>query len=477
MIIAPPKARACDTFGTVPLRRSLANYVPAAQESDSNRSSVAVSASRGSDGVLYASLRLGATSKPENREECCIERDSEVACSVSVRRENDSSKSSAYAHLSAETGDGQILERKSLDESSTQGEPAKIMKESGFAQGGVNVKLAQRPRSAGCSVTRSKNKSSPLDGFRDACGIPTSSAAHQRKECVADDNRCAGADETTRKQTSGDDVTNSAAPGPPIPQELFATLQWTEGSGVEKRNVHRPASTYSCSTRSMDASSRPTSPGSLYSFIGTSHACREGVAEETPRVDILTVRQWFDEMDWKGDGYVAKQAYLAALKDNAWFRQYIVYKERRLPSSVKPTAMELSFELRKGLRFWREMDRGRKNTIDWDDFVEFFRRSGLLFEYQNSDNPRTKMAELMGNLNKHATSKTESEPMEKLRSLVKEHLSSDSMRRQSLRAGAREEPMETMPLGTVRSSLRAPRSKTSTFNNSRVFAQPGLLGD
>jgi hypothetical protein len=58
-----------------------------------------------------------------------------------------------------------------------------------------------------------------------------------------------------------------------------------------------------------------------------------------------------------------------------------------------------ALEMRRILKFLKEIDEDGNGTLEWDEFVAFFRKAGYLLEYSEKDNPREKIADLLGQIN------------------------------------------------------------------------------
>jgi len=78
-----------------------------------------------------------------------------------------------------------------------------------------------------------------------------------------------------------------------------------------------------------------------------------------------------------------------------------------------------------------DVDEDKNGTLEWEEFIEFFRRAGYLLEYATKDNPREQIAGILGQIH---DSKTEGKTcdtrmVESLSSLGKEHLPTNTRRK------------------------------------------------
>eukprot|EP00928_Gymnodinium_smaydae_P030674 TRINITY_DN22741_c0_g1_i1.p1 TRINITY_DN22741_c0_g1~~TRINITY_DN22741_c0_g1_i1.p1 ORF type:complete len:515 (-),score=75.28 TRINITY_DN22741_c0_g1_i1:210-1691(-) len=192
----------------------------------------------------------------------------------------------------------------------------------------------------------------------------------------------------------------------------------------------------------------------------TSRRCTKTVIASTakPQVDLLTIRQWFNELDRDHAGYVTKQTYSALLRENERFRDFIVYRiQSFVPSAT--SSSQMAMELRQALRFWKEMDLNKNGRVEWEEFVYFFKRLDIFLEYDDEANPRERIANLLGAL--HDRGSLTDEESEELRKLSNEHLSHVNMQRRSLQMGA----ASSQGVGCSPTAHSRSGSKASTFRS------------
>lgn len=123
------------------------------------------------------------------------------------------------------------------------------------------------------------------------------------------------------------------------------------------------------------------------------------VASET-KWDRLTIRQWFNTMDVDHSGRVSKKEWLGFLRQNPTFRALLLnmgtalYPDRFSKISLQKLRVEAK-EMKKIDMIWRELDTNKNGTLEFDEFVEIFHRTGHYFQYQDEANPREQIASFL----------------------------------------------------------------------------------
>mmetsp|Transcript_65808 Transcript_65808/g.207876 ORF Transcript_65808/g.207876 Transcript_65808/m.207876 type:complete len:366 (-) Transcript_65808:23-1120(-) len=153
----------------------------------------------------------------------------------------------------------------------------------------------------------------------------------------------------------------------------------------------------SAGTGSAGSGGRPPVGGRRASGAGAA-------AAETALYDVLTLRQWFNGMDTDHSGSVTKQEWLDFLRCNPQLRRLMVHGSAATNPVVRDRFSEESMEvlrqeakeMRRFMRILRELDTDRNGTLEFEEFVEFFRRSGNLIEYGAEAHPRARMAVILG---------------------------------------------------------------------------------
>lgn len=174
-----------------------------------------------------------------------------------------------------------------------------------------------------------------------------------------------------------------------------------------------------------------------------------------PVFDFCTLRTWFMEMDTEKDGRVSKQGFLQFFRDRPPLRRLLMYagqvafKEKMEAGSRKGskeasahytrpqtsrgvTAKEAeALTMRRLLRLLKAIDEDGSGTIEWDEFVEFWRKAGFLLEYETKDNPREQIADLLGQIHDDQSDGTKADDnvVQRLSVLGKTHLSSQQFAR------------------------------------------------
>jgi len=126
--------------------------------------------------------------------------------------------------------------------------------------------------------------------------------------------------------------------------------------------------------------------------------------EPNARWDKLTIRQWFDAIDKDHSDYVSKQEWLRFLQDKHQFRELILkvagqqsFKER-ISTAGFLRGRAVATELKQVIRIFKDIDFDKDNKLDFEEFVELFRRTGHLIELKSEANPRHKILCLLGGI-------------------------------------------------------------------------------
>lgn len=163
-----------------------------------------------------------------------------------------------------------------------------------------------------------------------------------------------------------------------------------------------------------------------------------GQIKEKAKYDVLTLRQWFNQMDTQHSGHVTKQEWFHFLRCNPRLRQMMLHGDigdtttrDRFSDESQERLKQEAKEMKRLLKIVRELDADRSGTLEFEEFVEFFRRSGNLIEYgaEAHHHPRARLASIVGHM--HANPDTIDEALvEECEQLAKWNMYGE--RRQSL---------------------------------------------
>lgn len=163
-----------------------------------------------------------------------------------------------------------------------------------------------------------------------------------------------------------------------------------------------------------------------------------------PRFDALTLRQWFSEMDVQKVGHIGKNEWMKFLNshDNKKLKQIILHGVYALPGrdiniiSEKETQREKeALEMRRLLKIWRQLDKNGNGTLEWEEFLNFFRRADMLLEFSDKEHPRARLAKILGDVQDHGST-VDTSTFEEFENLTKVH--THGQRRKSLEVAALE---------------------------------------
>lgn len=114
------------------------------------------------------------------------------------------------------------------------------------------------------------------------------------------------------------------------------------------------------------------------------------ISDCTYRFNIHTVRQWFKDIDAKSTGCVTQRELIVALRKHqvlqALFSAASGLEYYDSQGFVGTGAVDATRdEIRRIKRILADIDTDGSGTMEWPEFLEFFRRSGLLLEYRTND--------------------------------------------------------------------------------------------
>merc|ERR1711904_300180 len=95
-------------------------------------------------------------------------------------------------------------------------------------------------------------------------------------------------------------------------------------------------------------------------------------------------------------------------------------------------ARQLRHEKRRLGELWIEIDTNGNGTLEWDEFLEFFRKTGRLLVYETKDNPRDRLAGMLQEMHEQQGDLASEADRNAFEELAKNYL--DLGRRRSLQA-------------------------------------------
>jgi len=130
--------------------------------------------------------------------------------------------------------------------------------------------------------------------------------------------------------------------------------------------------------------------------------------------DACTIRTWFMMMDQDGDGTISKDEFVAFLRERPALQKMLFAGSfsvrgqtedadsdgERAPTQVSPKMAQAVLQ-RRMIKLFNEIDVNRNRSMEFEEFLEFFRRAGYLLEYTLTNNPRDRAAELLASAPKN----------------------------------------------------------------------------
>lgn len=211
---------------------------------------------------------------------------------------------------------------------------------------------------------------------------------------------------------------------------------------------------------------------------------QEGQNALKTRFDLCTIRQWFMEMDIDQTGSVTKDGFMTFLRDRPQLRSLMLAhapaKNNGKPARVVSQRESEALEMRRLLKVLKDIDEDKNGTLEWEEFVEFFRRSGYLLEYSTKENPREKIADVLGQIHekKIEGEDVEDDLLDKLNKMAGSHMN-DQARRKSQDITDQESGESISPLMRGGGRRRASEGSLPGLQQSlaAMAASQLILGD
>jgi len=169
-----------------------------------------------------------------------------------------------------------------------------------------------------------------------------------------------------------------------------------------------------------------------YLHDGVDPQSHQHVVSQVAQWDRLSLRQWFNKIDSDKNGSISKQELLNFLRENPKFQQMLLNLTGkkvvdRLGLASLQRGLAEAREMKKVMKILKDLDVDNSGTLEFEQFLEFFRRTGHLMQYKDEANPREEMASILGDIhnNKEAVGNG---MVHRLASLAKHNLTGEQSR-------------------------------------------------
>jgi hypothetical protein len=131
--------------------------------------------------------------------------------------------------------------------------------------------------------------------------------------------------------------------------------------------------------------------------LGGAEDCLEAAPARRVAFDECTVRMMFIEMDANGNGTVTKEEFINFIRSQPQL-QNVMYnglkpEEACEQGESRPSPQAArAVGIKRIIALYKDIDKNKNGVATWDEFIDFFRRTGLLLIYSTPDNPRDRMA-------------------------------------------------------------------------------------
>jgi len=119
--------------------------------------------------------------------------------------------------------------------------------------------------------------------------------------------------------------------------------------------------------------------------------------------DECTIRMYYIEMDANANGVVTKDEFIKYLRSRPQLQHVMSSglsqckpgEDKEEPSGKPSPQSARAMGIKRIISVYKEMDENKNGVVTWDEFIGFFRRTGLLLTYMTADNPRDRMAAVL----------------------------------------------------------------------------------
>jgi hypothetical protein len=114
----------------------------------------------------------------------------------------------------------------------------------------------------------------------------------------------------------------------------------------------------------------------------------------------------FIEMDANSNGTVTKEEFINYLRSrpqlqNIMYEGLVAGEQDKLPCErISPQQLR-AMGIKRIVKVYKDMDVNKNGVLCWEEFLGFFQRTGLLLSYTTPDNPRDRMADVLGSEYQH----------------------------------------------------------------------------
>jgi len=159
---------------------------------------------------------------------------------------------------------------------------------------------------------------------------------------------------------------------------------------------------------------------------------KQHVVSEAATWDRLSIRKWFNSIDTDKDGIISKQEWFNFVRQHPKFRQMMLnltgeWVVDRLALTNMQRVRAEAMEMKQVMKVFRDLDLDSSGTLDFEEFLEFFRRTGHLIQYKGEANPREEMASILGDIH-HNKEAVGNSTVHRLLSLAQHNLTSKQSR-------------------------------------------------